>query len=190
MHFLQGKTFQTSYDITMVMENFTFHSRFGKDSSTLFWTNSTSWIAAGQPSPIPQAVITEYEREVDRRTRNRCLFLTKNSLGLAPKPIQVGDRVCILLGGGAPFILRPCPNTARAPPCEETRPNHQSIWKTIRQNIAIPLHHGSRESSHMAKQALEATEWTLIGDCYLNGYMHGEAMKNVTEADYVNFTLV
>ena len=165
MRFLQGKAFQTSYDITILMENSPFHSEIGELSGAEFWANSNSWIAAGQPGPVPQAVITEYKKEINHRIHNRRLFLTKDFLGLAPAPTQVGDIVCILLGGSEPFILRPRLDTARTT-------------------------HDSRKSARVAKQALETTEWTLIGDCYLHGHMHGEAMETVTEADYVNFTLV
>lgn len=190
MRFLQGNTFQTSYDQTMMMENSPFHNEIVKDSGEAFWANSTSWIAAGQPELIPQAVLTEYKDGIDRGTHNRRMFLTKDSLGLAPAPTQVGDRVCILLGGNEPFILRPHPNTARTTPGKEAKPKRQSTSKTAPQGITKSRHQGSRKSARVAKQALEATEWTLIGDCYLKGYMHGEAMETVTEADYVNFTLV
>ena len=190
VRFLQGKAFKTSYDLTITMENSPLHSEFATRFSALSWAKSISWIAAGRPRPIPRAVLTEYKEEIFLGTRRRRMFLTKDSLGLAPATTQVGDRVCILLGGNEPFILRPCPNTARAAPCEETRPNHQSLWETIRQNLANAVQYGSKERGHVAKQALEATEWTLIGDCYLHGYMRGEAMETVTEDDYVNFTLV
>ena len=172
------------------MENSPLHSEFGTRFSALLWANSIRWIAAGRPGPIPQAVLTEYKEEIYLGTRNRRMILTKDSLGLAPAPTQVGDRVCILLGGNVPFILRPRPNTARITPSKGTKLKHQSIWKNIRQNIASPDQHGSKERARVAKQAIEATEWTLIGDCYLNGYMRGEAMETVIEADYVNFTLV
>ena len=185
MRFLQGKAFQTGYDLTMMTENSPFFSK----TSSIYWAKSTSWIAAGQPGPIPQAVLTEYQEAIDVRTYSRCLFLTKDSLGLAPAPTRVGDRICILLGGDTPFILRPRQNTARIAPSKEAKSKHQTTWKTIREHVAKSALHGSRKSVRVAKQATEATEWTLIGNCYLYGYMRGEAMETVTENDYANFTL-
>ena len=188
--FLQGAIFQTSYDLTTTIERSPFHNNDSQVVGRMFWPNSIRWIAAGCPDPMPQAVLTEYKETFDLRTLDRCLFLTKDSLGLAPAPTQVGDRVCILLGGDTPFILRPRQNTARTTPSKEAKPKRQSTPKIIRQHIPHPARRGSTQSEKVAKQALEATEWTLIGDCYLYGYMRGEAMETVTEADYVNFTLV
>ena len=190
MHFLQGKTFHTSYDLTMTMEQSPCHTRNARGVAPVLWKNSTSWFAAGCPSPIPQAVSTEYKRYIDMQTNRRLLFLTKDSLGLAPKPTQVGDRVCILPGSDVPFILRPRQKMARTTPNEEAKPKRQETSKTTPQGIRKSAHQGPRKSARVAKQAIEAAEWTLIGDCYLHGYMDGEAMRTVTEEDYVNFTLV
>ena len=191
VHFLQGKTFETAYDITAMMEQMPFHYR-GADARIRWqrWPNSIKWIAAGRPDPIPQAVLTEYKNKFDFQTRNGCLFLTKDSLGFATVPPQMGDRVCILLGGDVPFILRPRQIPAKTPPSKRAKPKRHSAPKTTPQGITTSRRQGSRKSARVAKQALEATEWTLIEDCYLYGYMRGEAMETVTEADYMNFTLV
>ena len=188
--FLQGKPFQTSYNLTTTMEDSPFHHTNDTYTAKSYWPNSARWSAAGRPDPIPQAVLTEYKKAFEWRTYQRLLFLTKDSLGLAPAPTQVGDRVCILLGGEVPFILRPHQNPARTPPSKAANLKHQSISKTTPQHMENPTQNGSTESAHVTKEAIEATEWTLIGDCYLHGYMEGEAMKTVTEDDYVNFTLV
>ena len=190
VRFLQGKMFQTSYDLTITLEHSAFHRHDKLDFARSNWPESVKWVAAGHPDPIPQAVLREYTETFDQKFRNRLLFLTEESLGLAPASTQVGDRVCILLGGKEPFILRPHQNTARTTPCREAKPKHQSTSKSTPQGIKEPTHQGSRESARAAKQSLETTEWTLMGDCYLHGYMDGEAMETVTEADYVNFTLV
>ena len=190
VRFLQGQIFQTSYDLTISTEYSPFHQKCGEGIARLTWPNSCRWLAAGSQPPIPQAVWREQMLEVQDRTEGRHLFLTKDSLGLAPAPTQVGDRVCILLGGNVPFILRPRQKPAEITPSKEAEPETQYISNTTPQHISDPVQHGSTESPQVAKQALEAPEWTLIGDCYLNGYMRGEAMEMVTEADYVNFTLV
>ena len=193
VHFLQGKTFETIYDITATIEHSPFYYSGSQATARGNWPsrpNSIKWIAAGRPDPIPQAVLTECKKNFDSQTRNRCLFLTKDSLGLAPASTQVGDRVCILLGGDAPFILRPRQKPAGTTPSKEADPKHPDICNDTPQRIADPTLHGSTESAQAAKQILEATQWTLIGECYLYGYMRGEAMEMVTEADYVNFTLV
>ena len=188
--FLQGATFQTSYDLTTTIECSPFHSSIGQRVGRILWPNSIRWITAGRPDPIPQTVLAEYKTIFDRGMINRCLFLTKDSLGLGPAPIQVGDRVCILLGGDAPFILRPRQKSGGTTPSKEAESEYQNMSSTTSQDTAHPAQHGSPGSPQAAKQALEATEWTLIGDCYLYGYMRGEAMETVTEADYMNFTLV
>ena len=189
VRFLQGIRFRTTYDVTTMMEDPPFNTKVSPAVAHGIWPDSTRWIAAGYPEPIPPAVLTEYKKRFKSQTMGRCMVLTKDSLGLAPAPTQAGDRVCILLGGDAPFILRPRQNQARTTPNEKAKPKRQSTPKTTPQGIT-KSRYGPRESALVAKQALEATEWTLIGDCYLHGYMHGEAMETVTEADYVNFNLV
>lgn len=190
VHFLHGKPLQTPYDLTTTMECSPFHNRLSQAVARTMWPKSTAWFLAGRPDPIPEAVLTEYTRLFDTQTHNSSLFLTKDSLGLAPAPTIVGDRVCILLGGNAPFILRPRQNLARTTPSKEAESERPNISNTTPQRMADPAQHGSTESVQAAKQALEATEWTLIGECYLYGYMRGEAMTMVPEEDYVNFTLV
>ena len=188
--FLQGKIFQTSYDLTITTEDSAFHHNDYRHGARHLWPESIKWLAAGSQNPIPQAVLKEYTETFHERTSGRLLFLTKDTLGVAPKPAKVGDIVCILLGGNAPFILRPRLNTARTTPSKGAKPKRQSAPKTTPQSITKSGHQGLRKSARVANQALEATEWTLIGDCYLYSYMRGEAMETVTEDDYVNFTLV
>jgi hypothetical protein len=66
---------------------------------------------------------------------DRRLFATgKKYIGLAPASTQVGDLVCVLLGGHTPFLLRPC---------EEYRGRYR-----------------------------------LVGECYIHGIMHGEALQH------------
>ena len=190
VRFLQGKTFQTSYDLTTTIEKSPFHNTVSEGFARTEWPNSARWFAAGSRNPMPQAVLLEYKRSFDSQTNGKCLFLTKDSLGLAPEPTQVGDIVCILLGGNAPFILRPRLNAATTTPDKGAKPKRQSAPKTTPQGITKSRHQGTRKSRRVVKQALKAVEWTLIGDCYLYGYMRGEAMETVTEADYMNFTLV
>lgn len=188
--FLQGATFQTSYDLTTTIECSPFHNSLSEVGARIYWPNSIRWITAGRPDPMPQTVLTEYKETFDRGILSRCLFLTKDSLGLAPAPTQVGDKVCILLGGKTPFILRPRQKPAGTTPSKEAASRQHDMSSTTPQDIPNPGQHGSLESPYAAKESLEATEWTLIGDCYLYGYMRGEAMEKVTEADYINFTLV
>ena len=189
VRFLQGKRFQTTYDLITMREEPRMDDGVTQATARTFMPSITRWIAAGRPDPIPLPVLTEYKRQFESTIRGTCMFVTKDSLGLAPAPTQVGDRVCILLGGDAPFILRPRQNTARTTRCKEANPKRQSTPKITPQGIT-KSRYGPRKSARVAKQAVEATEWTLIGDCHLYGYMRGEAMETVTEADYMNFTLV
>ena len=128
--FLQGKTFETSLDLTTTIEESPFHNNVNQAFANFFFPNCVRWLALGRPDPVPQAVLTEYKLTFNACTRNRCLFLSKDSLGLAPAPTQVGDRVCILLGGDAPFILRPRQKSARTTPCKEAEPESQGMSST------------------------------------------------------------
>jgi hypothetical protein len=52
--------------------------------------------------------IKNYRTRVFGQMRNRRLFMTtKGYLGSAPISTKLGDKVCVLLGGATPFVVRP-----------------------------------------------------------------------------------
>jgi hypothetical protein len=54
-----------------------------------------------------RAYCSQFKRSVGQTVRNRCLFTTETGyMGLCLPSAQVGDLVCVLLGGSVPFLLR------------------------------------------------------------------------------------
>jgi len=48
-----------------------------------------------------------FERSITAAPGNRSLFITERDyISLAPEHAEVGDSVCILLGGRVPYLLR------------------------------------------------------------------------------------
>ncbi|KAG0646461.1 Heterokaryon incompatibility protein [Hyphodiscus hymeniophilus] len=86
-------------------------------------------------------------------TVRRTFFVTdKGYIGLGPANLLAGDHLYILLGGQTPFILREA---------------------------------GSRTSYRMPSQkrlgVIERQYFSMVGDCYTNGLMDGEAMHEWRE---------
>ena len=85
VRFLQGRIFQTSYDLTITTEDI---ARPGI-GVRYRWPERTQWVAAGSQTPIPHAVLREYTEFIGKRTANRILFMSKDTLGLAPATTKV-----------------------------------------------------------------------------------------------------
>jgi hypothetical protein len=103
-------------------------------------------------------------------THGRCYFKTEtNNQGLCYPSTCVGDEVWVLDGGTVPFILRS--TYLDQEERQALRPCDSQEFKLNRENE-------SRESSPSEK-APEGY-YQFIGDCYLNGYMNGEAVQNST----------
>jgi hypothetical protein len=56
---------------------------------------------------MPESVDREQVSNIARICRSRYFLITEREyLGLGPMTLEVGDIVCVLLGGNLPFILR------------------------------------------------------------------------------------
>jgi hypothetical protein len=85
---------------------------------------------------------------------NRVLFIAEDYQGLGPEAMECGDVVCILLGGRTPFVLRPTDGRL------STEPSSQTTFP-----------------------GLVDVKYSFIGECYVDGVMHGEAMKDTKDPD-------
>jgi hypothetical protein len=83
----------------------------------------------------------------------RRLFLTLNGfLGLGPDPVKEGDIVAVLAGGDVPFLLRPLAMTNNP---------------VLREDIDDTM--------------IKRSEYLLVGECYVEGLMKGEAVCAVDD---------
>ncbi|KIW17397.1 hypothetical protein PV08_04591 [Exophiala spinifera] len=98
--------------------------------------------------------------QVLKTIARRCLAITnKGYICLAPPSTKEGDAVYILAGGKGPFVLRPvCPDEkVRLPSQNSYNPFHMAVGY---------------------KSKLTSTQCRLIGDCYVEGVMKGEFIKD------------
>jgi hypothetical protein len=86
---------------------------------------------------------------------DRVLFIAGDYRGLGPKVMECGDVVCILLGGRTPFVLRPTGGRLSTEP----------------------------PSSQTPFPSLVDVKYSFIGECYVEGVMHGEGVKGTKDPD-------
>ena len=82
-------------------------------------------------------------------------------LGLGPDIVQAGDVLCVLNSGDMPFVRIPC--------CSRRYPEHR---RESAQNIAD-------ENTH---KYVGGSRYLLIGECYVESMMTGEAVEHLREA--------
>jgi len=100
----------------------------------------------------------------------RCYFKTENrGQGLCYPTTRLGDEVWVLYGGHVPFILRP------AHLDEETK----EALKPVDAEAFGGDEHLESHESRAFEQPSEGY-YEFIGDCYFDGYMHGEAVRDST----------
>jgi len=88
----------------------------------------------------------------------RRMFLTMNGfLGIGPDCVQEGDIVCVLSGGDLPFILRP------------VQPKSEP--------------HNEPEITALHSEQSSAKHYRLVGECYVEGLMNGEAISALDKAE-------
>ena len=103
-------------------------------------------------------------------THGRCYFKAENNgQGLCYPHVRVGDEVWVLDGGKVPFILRPAHLE------EETR---EALKPVDAEEFGGDEHLASCESR--AFEQPPEGYYEFIGDCYCDGYMHGEAVRDST----------
>jgi len=130
--------------------------------------------------------------------RERFFVTDSGHMGLGPEDTKVGDVVFVLVGSPVPFLLRDAGRTD----IDKGRNRPQSISSQRSDRSATTnatAHEQSSSDSHKATglqrswipwkkhpaRGRDKTQcYTLIGDCYVQGIMDGEATRNV-EADDV-----
>jgi hypothetical protein len=105
------------------------------------------------------ALITDFCRRVQAVIHNRSLIRTTGGrVGLARKKVKEGDLVCIIYGCSVPVIIR----EHRKDGCEDGMDRQRGMHNTL----------GQEETFH-----------ELIGECYVDGMMDGEAIEWQEEND-------
>lgn len=89
---------------------------------------------------------------------NRTFLITADGkMGIGPSAAQSGDTVTVLFGAGVPFVLRP----RHAPQAQEQG-------------------RAGREEKRRAEQPVRC-DWHVVGESYVQGLMHGEAIRDSRE---------
>jgi len=103
-------------------------------------------------------------------THGRCYFKAENNgQGLCYPHARVGDEIWVLDGGKVPFVLRPA------------HLDQEERYALISKDAdgfgfdEIDVSSGSQEFGKPIERYHE-----FIGDCYFDGYMHGEAVRDST----------
>jgi len=103
-------------------------------------------------------------------THGRCYFRAENNgQGLCYPTARVGDEVWVLDGGNVPFILRPA---------HLNKEEREALKPVDAGDFGGDESDGS-SGSHQSDKPIEGY-YHFIGDCYFDGYMHGEAVRDST----------
>jgi hypothetical protein len=110
---------------------------------------------------------------IEQATNYRTLFITEaGHIGLGPTTTKIGDGICVILGCSVPLVLR-----------------SQDVLQYHRQERS---HLGARLEAHSREVSRRThhQRHRLIGECYLHGFMDGEAVsKEGWEEDVRTFSL-
>ncbi|CAI9637473.1 unnamed protein product [Alternaria burnsii] len=113
------------------------------------------------PSLTGTIVVATYMR--------RCFKTSNSGYGLCYPSARVGDEVWVLNGSRVPFILRPTYLNQKER--EALKPLDEQAFRMDGKFLF--------KDDHQPGNAPEGY-YEFIGDCYLDGFMHGEAMQNDT----------
>lgn len=83
--------------------------RTDKSDQAMLYPEFTQWLSTRPTSveSMPKSVAREQASNIVRICRSRYFLITERGyLELGPMTLEVGDIVCVLLGGNLPFILR------------------------------------------------------------------------------------
>lgn len=128
-------------------------------------------------------VVSVYLRKVQDVTRNRKAFLAgkkRELFGFGPEGMKSGERdyICILYGCSVPVVLRQVRGT---PPKIGKRKSVPSTLQSKRAD-SYDFLPGFSDSSPEPTDEPSDTEpreyWRLIGECYVDGRMEGEALDS------------
>jgi hypothetical protein len=111
---------------------------------------------------------------IEKATNYRTLFITEEGyIGLGPTTMKPGDGICVIRGCNVPLVLR----------SQEVLPDHRQGQSHLGVRIEAPSREVSRRTHHRHHR--------LIGECYVHGFMDGEAISTEGwEEDVRAFTLV
>ncbi|CAN9170993.1 unnamed protein product [Alternaria alternata] len=143
----------------------TCHTLFYEKSSLKSLTGALYGPATGKCA----SWVCQFDAPFDRL----CYFKADNSgQGLCYPNACVGDEVWVLDGGKVPFILRPIHLDAQERAALKPLDEHAFI------NDGIFVFQEDRQPGKVSDAYYE-----FIGDCYFDGFMHGEAMDNTELLD-------
>jgi hypothetical protein len=133
------------------------------DESILSFTgadDNTTYTVVEVTEPL-KTTLREYEQAVSFLLGTRSIFsTTKGYLGLGPKGISQKDEVVVFEGAQTPFMLRRIGVIA---------PEASSAPESVQNTYTI---------------------YRVVGECYLHGRMHGDAMDKERDLELQEFVLV
>jgi hypothetical protein len=119
-----------------------------------------SWIHTGEPSRT-----FSLDRTLLVATDSRCYFRTDGGgQGLCYPSVEVGDQIWMIQGSNVPFILRRVVLSEE----ESAELRHRDAYGVGDDGIFGPR-------SEFFNDRMPYEHYYLVGDCYLDGVMHGEA---------------
>ncbi|CAN9187512.1 unnamed protein product [Alternaria alternata] len=173
----------------------------GTEAPYLPWTNFTPatigrldsflpWLRLQNADEMDQSL----HQVITTATHGRCYFKADNNgQGLCYPNACVGDEVWVLDGGKVPFILRPTrleqeERRALEPLDEDAfRDDGITEFAEFRPQRPMPSKRFSRirelvSTTRKIGESLKTSQgyYHLMGDCYFDGFMHGEAIHNTT----------
>ncbi|KAI6091277.1 hypothetical protein F4821DRAFT_226833 [Hypoxylon rubiginosum] len=135
------------------------------------------------------AAYSEVFRRVQAVVWNRALIRTEAirplrgedkewcHLGLAPQHARKGDSICIVRGCSVPLILRPNASSGNE---SQTGSNGTGSQPTGSQNgNGEQQISGGTNGQQPGHQAQDLPSYTLIGDCYIDDMMDGQALAHI-----------
>jgi hypothetical protein len=167
------------------------------EANHLMWTNFTPATIGWLDSFLPWLQDAEemnhsLHQVITTATYGRCYFKAENNgQGLCYPNACVGDEVWVLDGGKVPFVLRPThleqEEKLTLEPLDEDafRDNGIIEFLEFRPQRPMPSKRFSRlreiaSTTRKIGQSLKTPQgyYQLVGDCYFDGFMHGEAVRN------------
>jgi Heterokaryon incompatibility protein (HET) len=111
---------------------------------------------------------------IEQATNYRALFITEEGhIGLGPTTTKLGDEICVIPGCSVPLMLR----------SHDVLQDHRQGQSYLGTRLEAPSRGVSRRTHHRHHR--------LIGECYLHGFMDGEAVsKEGWEKDVRTFSLI
>jgi hypothetical protein len=112
-------------------------------------------------------------------------------LGLAPNEARKGDLICIIFGCSVPLVLRQVQEssgndeTAVASTIESSEYDEAAVSL-----ISVTQTGDGQTSTPTADAQADQEEYTLIGECYVDHMMDGEALTCQTPENKRRFTLI